>query len=294
MKNKFISVMIKLVVVLVIILAIIFAVFIVSNAKEDNKQADKIEKEITYLDTKIINLINNLNNIKLENYKITITKVKQEDSGNSGESKEKSGTEEESKETETSKEEQEITKVEQEIVTTGNTEEVNWEWLKGETQILYSSWGTIVLDFYDIRVSSDKIVEFSNGIDKILLALKQEDKKVAAAGYAKLYSILPDFVKNTQMEELKKKTIETKSHILNAYAYVETEDWDRIQTEIINAEKKFTEVVNDISNQDDQRKYNINKSYILLQELKNSLTLKDKGIFHMKYKILLEELNTLL
>ncbi len=150
MKNKFLSAIIKLIVILVIILISIFAVFIISNAKEDSKTKEKLEEEITYLDTKIVNLINNLNNIKLENYKITITKVKQEGE-NSGENKQKSGTEEETKETETNKEEEELTKVEQEIVVTGNTEEVNWEWLKGETQVLYSSWGTIVLDFYDVR-----------------------------------------------------------------------------------------------------------------------------------------------
>ena len=143
-------------------------------------------------------------------------------------------------------------------------------------------------------VSSEKIVEFSNTLDRILIKLNQEDKKAVAAGYAKLYSLLPEFIKNIEIEELKKKSIETKSHVLNAYAYVESEEWDRVQGEITSAEKKFTEAVNNISQKEDQRKYNINKSYVLLQELKNSLSLKDTGIFHMKYKILLEELNTLL
>ncbi len=143
-------------------------------------------------------------------------------------------------------------------------------------------------------VSSEKIVEFSNTLDRILIKLNQEDKKAVAAGYAKLYSLLPEFIKNIEIEELKKKSIGTKSHVLNAYAYVESEEWDRVQGEITSAEKKFTEAVNNISQKEDQRKYNINKSYVLLQELKNSLSLKDTGIFHMKYKILLEELNTLL
>ena len=143
-------------------------------------------------------------------------------------------------------------------------------------------------------VSSEKIVEFSNTLDRILIKLNQEDKKAVAAGYAKLYSLLPEFIKNIEIEELKKKSIERKSHVLNAYAYVESEEWDRVQGEITSAEKKFTEAVNNISQKEDQRKYNINKSYVLLQELKNSLSLKDTGIFHMKYKILLEELNTLL
>ena len=43
------------------------------------------------------------------------------------------------------------------------------------------------------------------------------------------------------------------------------------------------------SNQDGS-KYNINKAYIMINELKNSVNLKDNEVFLIKYKNLLEEL----
>ena len=59
------------------------------------------------------------------------------------------------------------------------------------------------------------------------------------------------------------------------------------------AEGKFLEVLNNKSKDKDQRKYNINKTYILIEELKNSLSKKDKQLYYVKYKFLIEELNTL-
>lgn len=59
------------------------------------------------------------------------------------------------------------------------------------------------------------------------------------------------------------------------------------------AEGKFLETLNNVSKDKDQRKYNINKTYILIEELKNSLGTKEKEVFYVKYKFLIEELNTL-
>ena len=109
---KIIKTTLKIIVVLVIILVVVVAIFMSTKAKE-NVQADtKIEQEIDYLDTKLIDIINNLNNIKLQDYKITVAKVQEEaDTSKAGEKEEKSG-ESEKDETDTSKEEKDVTKVE--------------------------------------------------------------------------------------------------------------------------------------------------------------------------------------
>ena len=49
--------------------------------------------------------------------------------------------------------------------------------------------------------------------------------------------------------------------------------------------------MNDVDLAKDQRKYGINKAYVLLEEFKNSLGIKNKEIFYMKYKNLIEGLD---
>ena len=54
------------------------------------------------------------------------------------------------------------------------------------------------------------------------------------------------------------------------------------------------QAMNNIGKEGEKKKYNINKTYILLEELKNSLSKKDTEIFYIKYKNLLEEINVLI
>ena len=152
MKNNVFNIIIKIAVLLAVIAIGIFAWIIYSNAKSDNQKDrnDKIEKEIQFLDSKLTSLINSLNGIQLENYKVSISKIQEEEEeSNSGESQEKNSEKSGEKEEEegTSNKETKITKVEQEL--TGTQKETNWDWIKGEAEVFYSVWATIVLDLYD-------------------------------------------------------------------------------------------------------------------------------------------------
>lgn len=159
MKNNVFNIIIKIAILIAVIALGVFAWIMYSNAKEDNQndKKDKIEKEIEYLDAKLTSLINALNGIQLENYKVTISKIQEEEEeSNSGESQqensEKSGKEQE--EEGTSSKETKITKVEMEL--TAEEKEANWEWIQGETEVFYSVWATIVLDLYDIDTEPRK------------------------------------------------------------------------------------------------------------------------------------------
>ena len=161
MKNKFVRITIKLLIAVSVIGIGIFASVLYSNAKggDEKDKNEKIEKEIEYLDTKLTSIINSLNGIQLENYKIVANKVQEEEEeSNSGESQEKngekSGQEEEEQGTSNSSKEVKITKAEQELTEVGN--EVDWEKLQGETEVFYSVWATIILDLYNIDIESRK------------------------------------------------------------------------------------------------------------------------------------------
>lgn len=175
-----------------------------------------------------------------------------------------------------------------------NEGEINWDLIQGETEVLYSVWATIVLDLNSIGTDSNKIVEFSNTLDEVLKSVQEKDKTGASENIAKLYSFLPEFLNNTEIEETKKNIIQTKSYILNAYSNMDAENLDGVKTEVQNAENTFSQIVNNINKENDQRKFNINKAYILIEELKNSLSEEKSGIFYLKYKNLIEELNTLM
>lgn len=80
MKNKFVSIIIKILIVAVVIALAIFSGYIYSNAESENSnETDKVEKEIDYLDTQITGLINKLNRYttrKLQNFYKESSRIK--------------------------------------------------------------------------------------------------------------------------------------------------------------------------------------------------------------------------
>ncbi len=292
MKNKFIGITSKIIIIIAVIISVIFLFFVYSNAQQKTSNDDKIDEEIKYLDTKLLTLINYLNNIDLQDYKVVLNKVESQSDSTSSSSKEEeqSSQQEDSSDNGTDKEETTITKMEEEVIVADGGE-VDWKTIEGELEVLYSTWSAVILDLYNVGVSSENILSFSSALDDTLANVKKQDKALSAMYLAKLYEHLPIFLQNTQVEELDKKSLEAKSYIINSYAFAETENWDRMGQEIAKAESIFSNLVNDAKYVNDSRKYNINKTYIVIEELKKCLDVKDRAIFYVKYKNVLEELN---
>ena len=211
---------------------------------------------------------------------------KEGSSGSSGEN--------EANQTGENKQEVTITKMEQELVLNEN-QEVDWKLIQGGTELLYSVWPTIVLDLNNMNVDSNKIVEFSNTLDETLSSIEQKDKAKTSENLAKLYGFLPEFLQDiNDIEDVKKEILKTKSYLLKAYAAMDAGNIQSVTTETANTKNCFMQIVNNISKENDQRKFNINKAYILIEELKNSLSQEKSQIFYLKYKNIVEELNTLM
>ncbi len=294
MSNKLISNISKFIIISAIIVGIVFAFTMVSNAGNVKGISERNKEEINYLDSKLLTLINYLNNIDMQNYQVVLTKVESESSATSSSAKkeEQSKQQEDTSENGTDKEEKTLSKMEKETIVL-EEEKIDWKTIEGELEVLASTWANIVLDLYKIDVKAEDILGFSNDLDEAIINIKKKEKALSAMYLAKLYSYLPKFVDKDGIEEIEKESLQAKTHIINAYAYAETKNWDKIKTEIQKAETIFTSLVNDTENIDNQKKYNINKAYILIEELKNSLERKDLGIFYLKYKNVLEELNIL-
>ena len=306
MNNKFMNTIMKIIVIVAMIVGAIFIALIFAKPSQAINQKEKIDKEIIYLDTKILMLINSLNNINLQNYQVSMSKIEEKNSSNeeqsgssSGNKESMGGMEEEasnesSKTTGTEKSNNEekitVTKMELEGGNSGNSEP-NWKNMQSEAEMLLQAWSTIILDLYKTDVNKDEILNFSTTLDDVIVNLNKKDKTMSAMYMAKLYSYLPKFLGEKPNDKVLKTVIETKSHIINAYAYIETDNWDKIGEETNSASGVYAELMNDVDLAKDQRKYGINKSYVLLEEFKNSLETKNKDVFYMKYKNIIEGLD---
>ena len=305
-----------------LVILILLSIFLVYKVSGKNNSEDKIQEKslasIQYLDSKFTDLFNEINNIKFENYTISVTEQKKEEnstesqqgdssseksgensggesgsSEQSGDSEKKGGSQQgESSNSKSDSESSENNKqynLEEKGILT-NEEDINWTQIKKDVEKMYTSLYPSTLDLYKTNVNQDDISNFNKEFDKLTKDVKKENKEDTLNELSILYNYLPKFVDGCTDDETEKIVIRTKNNIFKAYSILDKEEWTTISENIKDETQEFAKLVDSAENQKNKNQYNINKAYVMINELQNSIDLKEKEIFLIKYKNLLEEL----
>lgn len=301
----------KIAYLLLIIIVAVLSVTVYANASKEDKEAKKEKNfsEVEFLETKLLNLANEMNNIETRNYNISASKIstQAEDQKNSESSQENteggrssqggdsnSGTNSSSSDSSSDTQSQSSQKfdlVEKGILT--NSEDVNWKDIKNEIEILYSSIPTITLDLYQSDTNQQDILNFNKEFDNLTMAVKEEKKEETLTELSKLYDYIPKFMQNSTDDQLQKTVTETKASILKAYSKLDSKNWEEISNDIKQAIEIYSKLLTD-TNIDQSKQYAISKVYIMINELQNAVQIQDESIFLIKYKNIIEEMNSLL
>ena len=287
------------IILIVIVLASVFFVFKI--VKKDNSNENIEEKtlsEIKHLESEFQDLFNQLDNISFEKYKISSSEIKQEEKESSNESKDSGGTEgESSDESNSSKGDSEESeakqyKIEENGILTKDSE-IDWNQIKNNVERIYVSLYPMTADLYQIYTNQQDIVDFNKEYDNLIKIVKDEDKQVTLNELSILYDYLPKFVEACTDKEKEKVIIKTKSYIFKAYSVLEEEKWENVSENVNSAIQEFSKIVTNESDRESRNQYTLNKVYVMIKELQNAINLRDKEVFLIKYKNLLEELQNM-
>lgn len=285
----------------IIFLIVIFgSVVIFSNTDNNNeKTKDKVQEEISYVEVKILGMLNSLNNIPFSNSILleqnTIKGQKNsndsEDSGSSSENSQSEESSSDSSQGSSGSSENTSTNytkynVENQNILSSKENKIDWNYLKNTVEVLYSSWPTIMIDLHSINIRNEDILAFSSNLDNLIVNIESEDKRNTANSLAILYSLIPNYIEQSSNDTDKINIAYTKSCIVNAYVLLEDDKWDEMQTQVTKAGEYFGLIINSVNQ--DRGKISISKTYVLVNEMNNAIKLKDKKLFYLKYKNLME------
>ena len=318
-KFKIMSYIILLIVLVVLALTVYTSA--TQNNNKDEEEKEKVSSEIKYLDTKLVDLFNNMNNIVTRNYRIYTTKVEEsrsaensgeggsssegeEGSGNSSNSNSDSGSDSgsgngtssgdssggSSNNTETENTGKSYEMQESGILTSDRN--IDWTACKNELELIYTSVSTITLDLYSLNINQDDILNFNKEIDNLTVSIEGEDKQASLDNLVKVYEFMPKFVQNAVSDTLYKTVIDTKLNVFKAYSKLDSEDWDGMSSDITDAINVYTSLLTN-AEIEVNKQGSVNKGYVMLNELKNAVDIKNSSVFLIKYKNLLEEINNM-
>ena len=287
----------------ILVIIIIALISFTGCKKSENDQLkEKISSELEYLNIKIIDILNALNNLSFENYTLSIQKSEsnvsvgkqstQKESGSEGGSGEQSEGGGEEKSGQSEEESQELVNT-TEMVTNStlerDKENVKWDLIKPEIELLNENWSVILLDLYSLNVNNNTILDFGKKLDDCIITIKNEDKTQSLNNLADLYAMIPIFLREINGDENVLKIRETQSYLITAYSKAQDMGNMEINNNVEKAIEKYSEIMSNIDYISDKT-YKTNKIYVLLNELKNSLEKQDEDLFYIKYKTVLEEL----
>lgn len=292
-----------------IFIMLILLVALTGCGKKDDYKTlkEKVASEIKYLDTELTNMLNQTNGISFENYIVEAEEVKKEDikssskesdlSTGQGSSSTQKGSDETQTDGQTSQDSGQSSSKNMQYKMVGNEillqdKNTDWKVLKANIEKLYSAWSTITLDLYKLNVNSQSILEFNAVLDSATQAIKNENKQDTLNAIAKMYSYVPTYSIEISKEDPINNVYSTKTNILNVCVQIEKGNYNEAKKELSNAEQSFLPIINNM-NSTQKNEVNINKAYILIKDLQNSIDNIDKDVFYIKYKNLIEQLNIL-
>lgn len=297
----------------IIFLAVIITSIVIFAGNGNDNTKNKIDEELNFLDTKLLGMINSLNNIPFSNSVLleqnsikgqASSKGEQSSQAKGSESSQLSGGEENSSDSEEgsaggstgslsgnsggSSKNENYTKynVKTQNILTNDSTEIDWNYIKNTVQVIYTSWPSIMIDLHSTNVKNEDILSFSNTLDVLIVNVQNEDKKQVLNSLAILYSFIPIYKEQYSEDNDEINISYTKAHIINSYVLLEEDKWDEIQAQITKASEYFGFIINSINEKRNQS--SISKTYVLINEMNNVIKLKDKKLFYMKYKNLME------
>ena len=314
----------SLIVIFTILLATLIFIKFFSNNK-DNEYAiltEKAEGEVEYLDYTIIELMNKLNNISYSRYQVTIKEVNEsEQLNNSSSNSESAGNGMQTQEQGSSNQEgsksgvnssgsndnnsnnSESESLNQSEARTSrlaqvdsllnsNYDDVPWDEISYGVETIYTAWPSISLDMKALNINDSDISNFSTTLDGVAQAVKVQDKNSTLINLYNLYILLPKYLSYFLSDEYTLNVYNTKAYVLSSYVSANSENWKDMNTNVTNAINTLSKNMNS-ADINDTEKSTIEKSYVLLEELKRGVGLEDKEIFYLKYKLAMEQLEIL-
>ena len=296
---------------IIVIVVLSFTVYATVSKDTGKIEKEKRISEFEYLESELVDIFNELNNIQMSNYNVSVNNItsqtKKEDEGKSNSDSEKnqqggqqsgassSNSQNENSSSNTSndsktKQQKEYSLKRNAILT--NNEEINWDDIKNKIEIVYSSIPTITLDLYKFNINQDDILNFNKEFDNLTVVIKQNNKQDSLIQLSKLYDFMPKFAQSIYDDDLRKTIIETKSNILKAYSKLDTDNWNDISNDIKQASNSYSKLLTN-PNIDQSKQYDISKIYVMINELQNAVQVQDKQIFLIKYKNIIEEMNVI-
>lgn len=300
---------------IVIIILILSSLFVYANTSNQNKTPsleEKVSQEIKYLNSYLIAILGNFNGLTIENSvfqlnpeeteleksenKSSTIETKDEKGGDSSgnvSENEDNKSENQSGENNNNNQSGASDKTQSGILNHNGKYETKWSEIKKQVEEIYTTWNAIALDLHALKIDGKSILAFSNTLNTVTQNVKKEDKQKSMEELGNLSQLLAQYMNSYSSDSSQKDILNVEVQTVLAYINATNEKWDEASKNASSAEQALAGIINSVETKNDQKQGIINQCYILVNELKNAVNIKDKDIFYIQYQNLITKMEIL-
>ncbi|MCX4303538.1 MAG: hypothetical protein K1W33_08500 [Clostridia bacterium] len=166
---------------------------------------------------------------------------------------------------------------------------LNWEKLLNDTKKIENSIPTILVDLTALNIEATEIAKLSDGVNNMIIAIGNEDEKTYLIELNNVYSLIPTYMEKYAGNNEKTFKKKLKYYAISTYIAYSDGNLEMAKTQSGELERVYSEKMQDM-NYVQNNEYNLNKLYILIQELKRAVDSNSSELVKSKYLLIIDEI----
>lgn len=277
------------------IIAILSSLVVYANSQDDSNQlSDKVTQELMYLNQYFVTMLGDFNGLSIGDNRLQETEPKIQTNINTNLSDQADTNTNQSNDNlqQRSKVEEKTDTVQNGILKNDGKYDTKWEKVQTEIEQIYQVWNTVSIDLYSLNIDNTLIVSFNDSLNNATQAIKNKDKASAVDAVTQMNEKILEYKKRCGQDEREKEILTIQHDAVASYADVTNDRWDNANAKLADSEKRFSNLLNTLTD-DYTNQATMSQCYILINELKKAVGLKDKEIFFIEYRNLMSKMEIL-
>lgn len=277
------------------IIVILSSLVVYANSQDDSNQlSDKVTQELMYLNQYFVTMLGDFNGLSIGDNRLQETEPKIQTNINTNLSDQADTNTNQSNDNlqQRNKVEEKTDTVQNGILKNDGKYDTKWEKVQTEIEQIYQVWNTVSIDLYSLNIDNALIVSFNDSLNNATQAIKNKDKAWAVDAVTQMDAKILEYKKRCGQDEREKEILTIQHDAVASYADVTNDRWDNANAKLADSEKRFSNLLNTLTD-DYTNQATMSQCYILINELKKAVGLKDKEIFFIEYRNLMSKMEIL-
>lgn len=169
------------------------------------------------------------------------------------------------------------------------TKKIDWEKLLKDTKKIESSIATTITDLTALNIEASEIEKLSTGVNNMIISIEKEDINSYLISLNNVYALIPSYMEKYAGNNEKTFKKKLKYYTISAYIAYNDGNLEMAKTQASELERIYSEKMKEVGYLQNNE-YNLNKLYILIQELKRAIDSDSKELVKSKYLLTIDEI----